>query len=59
MFNAKLINKYVYTIDSAIRTRDALAYKLRQERKHEADSTRRAQDSLMFVRWMERRARKK
>ena len=56
MYNAKLINKYVYTIDSAIRTRDANNYRLRMEKKHYNDSMRRVQDSMMFVRWMERRA---
>ncbi|PQJ10290.1 penicillin-binding protein 2 [Flavipsychrobacter stenotrophus] len=59
MFNAKLINKYVYTIDSAIRLRDANNYAARVERKRAAESMKRAQDSLMFVRWMERRGRKK
>lgn len=59
MMNAKLINKYVYTIDSAIRTRDANAYRAKMERRHIADSTKHAQDSLMFKRWMDRRLGKK
>ncbi len=59
MFNAKLINKYVYTIDSAIRTHDAAVYKAKLERKHFVDSARRAQDSTLFIRWMEKRTRKK
>ena len=55
MFNAHLINKYVYTIDSAIRRHDAIVYENRMERKRLADSVRRASDSLMYVRWLERR----
>jgi penicillin-binding protein 2 len=55
MFNARLINKYTYTIDSAIRARDANAYRMRMERKHYADSMKRATDSSAFKHWIERR----
>jgi penicillin-binding protein 2 len=52
MMNAHLINKYVYTIDSVSRLHDAMAYQARMERKYLADSTRDAEDSTMYVRWI-------
>ena len=59
MVNAHLINKYVYTIDSAIRVHDALVSEARIERKHLADSMRRAQDSILYIRWLEKKSLKK
>jgi len=53
MVNAHLINKYVYTIDSALRARDAMVYEARVERRRQADSTKRATDSVMYFRWLE------
>ena len=52
MEKAHLINKYVYTIDSAIRLHDARVYEARMLRRHVADSTKRAQDSVMVMNWM-------
>jgi penicillin-binding protein 2 len=55
MVNAHIINKYVYTIDSAIRLRDARSYTARMDRKRRADSTRRATDSAMYKYWINKR----
>lgn len=55
MFNAKLINKYVFTIDSAIRAHDAVVYKNKQERKRIKDSITHSQDSLMYRRWINKK----
>ncbi len=52
MEKAHLINKYVYSIDSAIRQHDARVYDARMLKRHIADSSKRAQDSVMAVRWM-------
>jgi penicillin-binding protein 2 len=52
MMNAKLINKYTYTIDSVIRLRDLRAYNARQLRKRLADSTRKANDSILYNKWI-------
>ncbi len=54
MVNAHIINKYVYSIDSAIRLHDQRAYEARMLRRHVADSTKRATDSLMVTGWMRR-----
>ena len=59
MINAHLINKYVYTIDSVLRVRDAAVYSTRLERRRMAESTKRAYDSAMFVKWVESVIRKK
>ena len=53
MLNANLINKYVYTIDSVLRLHDAEVYRARMERKFVADSTKRSEDSAMYVRWLD------
>lgn len=58
MFNAHLINHYVYTIDSVSRLHDAEVYRAKMERKSFADSTRRANDSTMVANWIEGRLRK-
>ncbi|MBC7553840.1 MAG: penicillin-binding protein 2 [Taibaiella sp.] len=55
MTKAHLINKYVYTIDSALRERDLRNYNARVLRKHLADSSSRYDDSVMVMRWMNRR----
>lgn len=57
MMNAKLINKYVYTIDSVIRLRDLRTYNARVARKRAADSTRKANDSILYHRWIEYKIR--
>ncbi|WP_345085014.1 penicillin-binding protein 2 [Nemorincola caseinilytica] len=52
MLKANLINKYVYTIDSVNRLRDLRIYNAKVERKRIADSTGRAQDSILYNRWI-------
>ncbi len=59
MMNAHLVNRYVYTIDSVSRMRDAEKYKARMERKMMAASQKRAEDSAMFMRWIQARLKKK
>lgn len=59
MYNAHLINKYVYTIDSAIRTRDAAVYNARLLKRRMADSAKRYRDSTAFMHWMENRFKNK
>ena len=51
MINAHLINKYVYVIDSAQRLRDDIVMKNRLERRRVVDSTRKATDSTLFMKW--------
>jgi penicillin-binding protein 2 len=58
MLNAHLINPYVYTIDSVLRVRDANVYRAKMERRRVADSTKRANDSTLIVRYIENRFRK-
>ena len=58
MMGAKLINKYLYTIDSVLRHHDAEVYRAKLERRHLADSTSRAKDSTMIVQWVDNRFRK-
>ena len=54
MFNAHLVNKYVYTIDSAMRARDQRNYEARMQRRRTSDSTRRSEDSVMMMNWVRR-----
>ncbi len=57
MIDAHLINRYVYAIDSVSRIHDAETFRARQERKHLADSTRRAIDSVQVMRLYQTRFR--
>ncbi len=59
MLKANLINKYVYTIDSVLRLHDAEVYRARMERRREEESMKKADDSAMFMRWVDDRLRKK
>jgi penicillin-binding protein 2 len=59
MINAHLIDRHVYSIDSAIRLHDALVYKSKLERKLTMESERRMHDSIMVMRWLENRKPKK
>ncbi len=52
MVNAKLINKYVYSIDSMYRARDQRVYQAKMERKHLRDSINRASDSAAYFNWV-------
>ena len=58
MVNAHLINRYVYTIDSAIRKHDADVYNARMERKHIADSTRKANADVLLRQWLDSKIKK-
>lgn len=58
MFNAHLISKYTYIIDSAQRRRDLERYNLRIANKQYADSVSRAQDSVMVRHWINKYYRK-
>ncbi|NCX94996.1 MAG: penicillin-binding protein 2 [Chitinophagia bacterium] len=55
MYKAHLINKYVYTIDSASRVHDAIVYQQRMERKHYNDSMKKAKDSIAYRNWVYKR----
>lgn len=55
LYNAKLINPYIYAIDSAQKRKDAERWELKMERKRIADSTQRARDSVLLRRWFENR----
>ena len=55
MINAHLIDKHVYSIDSALRLHDAEVLKAKLERKLEIAGERRAHDSIMVMRWIENR----
>jgi penicillin-binding protein 2 len=59
LYNAKLINPYIYTIDSAQRAKDALRWERKQEAKRLRDSIAHAQDSIMIRRWFEKRLGRK
>lgn len=52
MLKANLINHYVYTIDSALRLKDARTYEARIERKRQAAMNKRADDSAQVMQWI-------
>ncbi len=51
LYNANLINQYVYTIDSIQRLKDRRRYETRLERTRLADSTQHVRDSVRIQRW--------
>ena len=53
MLNAKLIDNYVYTIDSLIRKHDKEVYLARVERRRLADSMKKSDDSTLFNMWLD------
>ncbi len=59
MVNAHLVNKYVYTIDSVLRLHDTQVFQAKLERKQQAASLKRANDSAMFMRWILTKPKKK
>lgn len=59
MFDANLISKYTYIIDSAQRQRDEKRWLMRQERIRAEDSTGRAIDSVFYLRWLKKTYSKK
>ncbi|MGC4056952.1 MAG: penicillin-binding protein 2 [Chitinophagaceae bacterium] len=54
MFNAQLIPRYTYVIDSARRLRDRLIWERKVQQKRFADSIRHYQDSLMIHQWIKK-----
>lgn len=54
MFNAHVIPKYTYIIDSAIRIRDKMIWERKQYRKKYEDSMKRHRDSLMIRQWIKK-----
>jgi penicillin-binding protein 2 len=52
LLNAKLINKYIYAIDSEQRLRDDVVMKARLEKRKINDSTRRYEDSMQVMQWV-------
>ena len=55
LFNAKLINPYIYAIDSAQKAKDALRWQMRMEAKRKKDSINHVRDSILIRRWFEKR----
>lgn len=54
MFNAHIIPKYTYIIDSAQRLRDKMIWERKQYRKHYIDSIKHYNDSLMIRQWIKK-----
>lgn len=52
MFNAKLIPRYTYIIDSAQRAKDKLRWERRQEQKQQEEEIKRMHDSMMINQWI-------
>jgi penicillin-binding protein 2 len=52
MYNAKLIPKYTYIIDSATRLRDKMIWERKQDRKRYEDSLKHYRDSMMIRQWI-------
>ena len=59
LYNAKLINPYIYAIDSADKQKWRERESRRIERKRIKDSTNRARDSIAIRAWFEKRLGKK
>lgn len=54
LYNANLINPYVYTIDAAQRLKDRLRWERSVERSRMSDSLRRVDDSIRINRWIKK-----
>lgn len=54
MYNAKLIPKYTYIIDSATRLRDKMIWERKQDRKKYEDSIKHYRDSMMIRQWIKK-----
>jgi penicillin-binding protein 2 len=52
MYNAHLIPKYTYVIDSARRLKDKLIWERKVERQKYLDSNKKLRDSLLIRQWM-------
>lgn len=51
MYNANLVNQYIYDIDSTQRAMDRMRYERRQLRQQQQDSLQRAEDSTTIMNW--------
>ena len=58
LYNASLINPYLHEIEAAQRRRDSVRLAFKMEQRRVADSTERAVDSLMMIKWFDQRRRK-
>lgn len=54
LYNANLINPYIYKIDAEQRMKDKLRWERRVERNRVSDSTQRATDSIRINRWFKK-----
>lgn len=54
LYEANLINQYVYTIDSMQRLKDRLRYERKQAQTREADSIRKAREYLLLRKWYDK-----
>ena len=54
LYNANLVNPYVYTIDAAQRLKDRLRWERSVERSRMNDSLQRAEDSIRINRWIKK-----
>lgn len=54
MYDANLINRYVYTIDSVQRIKDKLRWERGQERSRVADSIERVEEAIRFKKWYDK-----
>lgn len=59
MMNAKLINRYVYTIDSVIRLRDQMIYEAKVEKKRIKDSINNAETFALYNKWINHKLKSK
>jgi len=55
LYSAKLINPYIYAIDSAQKRKDALRWQIKVEGQRIQDSLARARDSVLIRSWFEKR----
>ena len=56
MYKGNVVSKYVYVIDSQQRRKQREKERLKLVQKHYTDSTQRARDSIITVRWFQRYA---
>ena len=55
LYNARLINPYIYAIDSAQKARDLARWQMKMEAKRTEDSLKHVRDSVLIRRWFEKR----
>lgn len=54
LVNAKIVNPYIYLIDSAQKKRDAWIYQRRMASKQFADSMDKVKDSILILKWIKK-----